>query len=54
MLKYVVTIEYQDGSETKLTIERWELVDQLLNARLDCDANAKLVKRVTICPIVTA
>ena len=54
MLKFVVTMEYQDGTSSKITWPTWEATDHFLNCRLDCDRNAKEVKRVTICPTTEA
>lgn len=52
MVKFVVTVEYQDGSATKLTIDSYIEVRRWIDPRLDNDRAAKEVKRVTICPIV--
>lgn len=49
-MKYVVTIEYKDKTETKLVLPNWGSVRAWLDTRLDAPVNARQVKRVTICP----
>lgn len=51
-LKFVVTIEYKSGHETKLTLDTYQRVREWIDPRLDNDMSAKEIKRVTICPRV--
>jgi len=51
MLKFVVTIEYVNGNETKLILDSFQRVREWIDPRLDSDWAARQVKRVSICPV---
>lgn len=52
MFKFVVTIEYADGNQTKFTVDSWDDVKNWLDPRLDSEHSAKLITRVVIIPRV--